>query len=108
MSVRSIGTYEFAPTDGADAYDPDQLVMVYRQEPTVWFCAPVTFRAPKGMPWGEFRSQMIDTWASGDPGYDPSTATDWRLFDDPFTPDDAKTLEELGIGHKTVVKFRTA
>jgi phenol/toluene 2-monooxygenase (NADH) P4/A4 len=106
-AARSIGTYEFEPLDGAAAYGDDQLVLVNRQDPQLWFCSAATFRAPKAMTWGDFRAGMVDGWCGGDPDYDPTSAYDWRLFDEPFEPDPAKTLAELGIGHKTLVQFRT-
>lgn len=107
MAVRAIGTYEFTPTDGADAYHPDQLVMVERRDPALWFCSAATFRAPKAMTWGDFKAQMIDTWAAADPDYDPASAHDWTLMGQPFEPDPTRTLEELGIGHKHLVSFAT-
>jgi phenol/toluene 2-monooxygenase (NADH) P4/A4 len=106
-ALRSIGTYEFEPLDGAAAYGDDQLVIVNRQDPQLWFCAAATFRAPKAMTWADFRAGMIDGWCGTDPDYDPASAYDWRLFDEPFEPAPDKTLAELGIGHKTLVQFRT-
>lgn len=106
--MRTIGTYEFEPTDGAAAYGDDQLVYVHREDPRLWFCAAAAFRAPQAMRWADFREQVVDGWLATDPDYDPSTATNWRIFDKPFEPDPDKTLAELGIKHKYLVKFATS
>jgi phenol/toluene 2-monooxygenase (NADH) P4/A4 len=106
-SMPALGTYEFTPLDGADAYFPDQLVIVERQDPQLWFCSAATFRAPRAMPWGDFKTAMIDGWCGADPDYDPASCSDWRLMGESFEPDPTKTLEELGIGHKFLVQFRT-
>jgi phenol hydroxylase P4 protein len=107
MGVAAIGEYVFEPTDGAAAYGDDQLVMVHREDPGLWFCAAACFRAPKAMRWADFKAQMIDGWCATDPDYDPASATAWRIFDEPFEPSDDATLAELGIAHKSLVKFAT-
>jgi phenol hydroxylase P4 protein len=107
MTIPALGAYEFTPLDGAAAYGDDQLVIVHREDPRLWFCAAATFRAPRAMPFGEFKAAMIDGWCGSDPDYDPAAATDWRVFDEPLDVDPSKTLAELGIGHKALVTFRT-
>jgi phenol hydroxylase P4 protein len=106
-AITSIGPYEFTPLDGAEAYGDDQLVIVERRDPQLWFCAAATFRAPKAMPFGDFKAAMIDAWCGADPDYDPASASDWRLFGEPFEPDASASLADLGIGHKALISFAT-
>ena len=105
MTVKALAPYKFAPLDRQELYGDDMLVHV-NWDGNLLFCAAACFRAPKAMTWGDFKAQMIDPWAHGDPDYNPDQAKDWRLGDVPFEPDPAKTLAELGIRHKALVKFR--
>ena len=58
--------------------------------------AAACFRAPKAMPWSDFKSQMIDTWAASDPDYDPSAPTGWQIDGQDRSPDPAGTIGDRG------------
>lgn len=104
MAVRSIGEYDFPSRSRQELYGDDQLVHLWwRDNP--WFCAAACFRAPKAMTWGDFRAAMVDPWASCDPDFDPATEFRWTIDDQVVTPSDDKTLEALGVGHKSLVAF---
>ncbi len=105
MSVRAIGTYDFPSRSRQELYGDDQLVHVWWRN-NMMFCAAACFRAPKAMAWGDFRAAMVDPWAGSDPDYDPSTPHDWTVDDVAVTPSDDQTLEQLGVGHKSLVSFR--
>jgi phenol/toluene 2-monooxygenase (NADH) P4/A4 len=106
MPVKSIGEYDFPSRSRQELYGDDQLVNLWwRDNP--WFASAACFRAPKAMTWGDFRATMVDPWASADPDYDPKAAFRWTIDDEPVSPDDAQTLEGLGVGHKSLVAFRT-
>ncbi len=104
MSVRAITAYEFPSRSRQELYGDDQLVDVWwRNNPM--FCAAAMFRAPKAMTWADFRAAMLDPWAGSDPDFDPASPRSWVLDDAPFTPEDNRTLEELGVGHKSLIAF---
>ena len=105
MTVKALYDYDFPSADRAELFGDDELVYVHwRGNPL--FCSAACFRAPKAMPFGEFRTAMVDPWAGSDPDYDPSAAGNWTLFDQPLTVDDSMSLADLGIGHKALLTFR--
>jgi phenol hydroxylase P4 protein len=106
MSIKALGDYDFPAKDRQEVYGDDQLVNVF-WEGNMLFCAAACFRAPRAMPWGDFKAKMIDPWASADPDYRPDAAVKWHKDDKPFAPKPEQTLAELGIPHKGLVKFRT-
>lgn len=105
MTVRARAPYEFPSRSRQELYGDDYLVHVWWQD-NMWFCAAACFRAPKAMTWGEFRSAMVEPWASGDPDFDPTVPYRWTVDDRPVAPSDDQTLESLGVGHKSLVAFR--
>ena len=104
MSVKALYDYEFPSADRAENFGDDQLVYVHWVGNPL-FCAAACFRAPKAMPFGDFVSAMVNGWASSDPDFDPAAFRDWQLFDQPLAVDPAKSLAELGIGHKALLHF---
>lgn len=105
MTVKALGPYIFPARDRQEVYGDDQLVHV------LWlgnmlFCSAVCFRVPRAMAWSEFKSQMIDPWASTDPDYRPSGATDWHRDADAIDPQPDQTIADLSIPHKGLITFR--
>lgn len=106
MSVKAIGEYSFPSADRAENFGDDMLVFVmWRGNPMM--VAPAAFRAPRGMAWADFKAQMVDPWAASDPDYDPSAARGWLLYDSAFSPEEDRSLVELGLDHKDLVSFET-
>lgn len=106
MAVKALGEYKFPAKDRQEIFGDDMLVNVHWED-NLLFCSAACFRAPKAMTWSDFKAQMIDPWASCDPDYDPSAPTDWRIGDEPFAPHAEKSLADLGVRHKGLIKFRT-
>lgn len=105
MTVRSLGTYVFPAKDRQEVYGDDQLVHML-WEGNMLFCSAACFRVPKTMTWSEFKSQMIDPWASADPDYRPDSATGWRRDEETIDPKPKDTIADLGIPHKGLIRFR--
>ncbi|MCW2500571.1 MAG: phenol hydroxylase subunit [Frankiales bacterium] len=104
MSVKAIGSYDFPSRSRQELYGDDQLVHVWwRNNP--FMSAAGTFRAPKAMPWSDFRAALLDPWAGTDPDFDPAAPGSWTLDGQPITPTDDQTLEQLGVGHKSLISF---
>ncbi|MFJ9908499.1 phenol hydroxylase subunit P4 [Streptomyces sp. NPDC101152] len=104
MTVKALYDYEFPSADRAEVFGDDQLVYVHwRGNPL--FCSAACFRVPKNMPFAEFATSMVHTWAASDPDFDPASVTDWRLFDEQLSGGQGKSLADLGIGHKTLLSF---
>jgi len=104
MTVKALYDYEFPSADRAEVFGDDQLVYVHwRGNPL--FCSAACFRVPKNMPFVEFVDSMVHGWAASDPDFDPASVTDWRLFDEPLTGGQDKSLADLGIRHKALLSF---
>ena len=106
MSVRAIAPYDFPSSSRQELYGDDQLVHVL-WEGNMTFCAAATFRVPREMRWEAFKAQMVDPWAASDPDYDPAQPSGWRVDGAEVTPKPGGTLAGLGVGHKSLVSFRT-
>ena len=106
MAVKALYDYDFPSADAAENFGEDQLVYVHWRG-NLFLCSAACFRAPKAMPFGEFKAAMVDAWAASDPDYDPGAAHDWRLFDQPLDADPATSLADLGVGHKALLSFST-
>jgi len=107
MTVKALYDYDYPAKDRQENFGDDILVHVLWAN-NLMFCAAACFRAPKAMPWSDFKAQMIDPWASSDPGYDPAAPAGWQVdgggaIDTGANP----TLEETGVGHKGLITFRT-
>lgn len=107
MTVKALYDYTFPSADRAENFGEDQLVYV-QWDGNPFFCSAATFRAPQAIPFASFLSDIVVPWASSDPDFDVAKVTDWRLFDDDLEIADDKSLADLGIGHKGLLKFRTA
>jgi len=106
MSVKAIGAYSFPSRSRQELYGDDQLVHVWwRGNP--FLCSAATFRAPKAMTWADFRTALVDPWAASDPDFDPAAPANWTLDGEPLTPEDDRTLEQRGVGHKSLLSFTT-
>lgn len=106
MTVKALYDYDFPSADRIENFGDDQLVYVHWVGNPL-FCAAATFRAPQAMPFGEFVTAMVNGWAASDPDFDPAAVRDWRLFSEPLDVDPARSLADLGIGHKALLTFTT-
>jgi phenol hydroxylase P4 protein len=105
MALKTLGTYDFPAKDRQEVFGDDQLINVF-WEGTTFIAGPGCFRVPRSMTWADFRTQVLDPWAAADPDYDPAKAVDFRRDDEPIEPKPDQTIEELGIAHKGLIKFR--
>jgi len=104
VGVRAISTYEFPSADRQEMYGDDQLVHVHWKG-NLFMCAAACFRAPRAMPWADFKAAMVDGWASSDPDYTPDAPKSWELDGRPFDPKPDQSLADLGVGHKSLISF---
>jgi phenol/toluene 2-monooxygenase (NADH) P4/A4 len=105
MALRTLGPYDFPSKDRQELYGDDQLVNIF-WEGNTFIVAPGCFRVPRSMTWSDFRSQVLDPWASADPDFQADLATDFRLDDEPVDPAPDQTIGQLGVAHKGLIKFR--
>ena len=106
MTVKALYDYDYPAKDRQEVFGDDLLVNVMWAN-NMMFCAAACFRAPKAMPWADFKAQMIDPLAGSDPDYDPTTPTGWQVNGEGFSPEDGTSLADTGVGHKGLITFRT-
>lgn len=104
MTVKALYNYDFPSADRAELFGDDQLVYVH-WEGNPLFCSAACFRVPKAMPFSAFAEQIVGPWAGSDPDFDPAAVAGWRVDDRPLTDPGDAPLTELGIGHKSMLKF---
>jgi phenol/toluene 2-monooxygenase (NADH) P4/A4 len=106
MTVKALYDYNLPSADRAEVFGDDQLVYVL-WEGNPLLCSAACVRVPKALSFGEFLATVVHPWAASDPDFDPATVHDWRLFDDPIDPEADRSLADLGVGHKALLKFST-
>lgn len=108
MSVVSIGAYDFTPADREAAFHGNRLLYVGWDQHLL-FCAPHCFPFPPAMRFGD----LIEKVLPGVYRYHPDfgridwSRAEWLRGGQPWQPDPERTLEENGLGHKEVIRFRT-
>lgn len=105
MPVVAIGEYKFESKSRQELYGDDILLHTWwRGNP--YFVAASCFRFPKAMPFGELVG-VLKGFYTADPDFVPDSldTVQWVIDGKMVTPDLAKSLEENGIGHKSLVEF---
>ena len=105
MATVAISEYKFPSRSRQELYGDYQLVHIWWKG-NPYFVAASCFRFPKAMPWGALMDVLKGFFAA-DPDFVPDsldTAT-WVIDDKVVTPDPAASLEENGVGHKSLVQF---
>lgn len=107
MAVKALYDYSYPSRSRQELYGDDLLVSV-EWAGNVFLCAPVCVRVPAAMGWAEFKAGVVDPWAAADPSYDPSAITGWLLDGSALDAADGASLADAGVGHKSLITFRTA
>ncbi|WP_447749052.1 phenol hydroxylase subunit P4 [Pseudomonas nicosulfuronedens] len=108
MSVIAIGTYTAQPLDRQANFHGAQLVYLC-WENHLMFCAPFTLPVNPTQPFAEFVEQVVKPAISQHPdaAQVDFAAVQWRLDDQPFTPDPARGLTDNGVAHKSLLHLHT-
>lgn len=109
MPVKAIDpSYHGELKDKQERFHGNQLLNVCWEKHTM-FGWPMCIPVPPALPFGALVAQILPSIFGSHPDFakiDWSTAV-WTTARGPFTPDLAKSLEEQGIGHKALIRFRT-
>lgn len=100
--IKSIGAYDFPSKSRQELYGDDMLVHVLRAD-SMFFCSAVCFRAPQAMSFDDFYNGMVLPLFTSDPDFDATKQITWKLVDDDFSPEGAKSLADNGIKHKNTL-----
>ena len=109
MAVKTIkGEYPEVMMDSVDRFHGNQLVYVgwdYHMCITTANAYPL----PPDMPFAALTQAVLPTVLGPHPDFAQIDwdKVEWLLDGKAFTPDMAKSLKENGVGHKSLIRFRT-
>ncbi|MDG0024668.1 phenol hydroxylase subunit P4 [Trinickia sp. Y13] len=107
MTVIALKPYSFPPQDTVEKFPAPLLYVGWEEH--LMFPAPFCLPLPPDTPFGALEAQILPSIYGGHPDFPKIdwSAVQWTLSGNPFTPDREKSLAENGIGHKTLIRFRT-
>jgi len=108
MPVTSIGEYPAIVMDGVEKFHGNIFVVI-GWDHHLMVSSPMAFPLPPGMPFGALVKEVIPAAYGPDPDFGKIDwdSVRWTLDGAAFTPDMEKSLEENGVGHKSVIRFDT-
>jgi phenol hydroxylase P4 protein len=107
MAVTAIGKYDFTSADSVDKFPAPILYAGWENH--LMFCAPFAWPVPPTMRFGD----LFTTLFAYSFGTHPEFAkidwgrAEWSRSGKPWQPDYDKSVEENGLMHKDVIRFRT-
>lgn len=107
MSVVAVKPYDFPARDVRGNFPHPLLYLGW--EDHLLFCSPVALPIPSGMLFGDFIQQVLPGVYGAHPDFaliDWDKA-EWFNSGQPWRPDPALSMEANGLGHKSVIRFRT-
>lgn len=108
MAVRALKDYQFPAADTQDKFHGNQLLYV-AWDKHLMFCSPFAYCLSPQTPFSQLCTKMLAHSYGSHPDWakvDFAKVT-WLKSGQPFTPDMNKTLAELGLKHKDVLRFQT-
>lgn len=109
MSVKALyDDYHGEVVDAVANFNGNILIYIL-WDGDLLYGAPGTLQVAPDTPFGEFRDDALSAAYAGHPhwpGVDWETVT-WNLDGRAITPQPSQTLAALGVGHKSMLRFRT-
>jgi len=108
MPTAAIADYNFPSSDRVENFHGNQLVYVHWLE-HLSFCAATAYPLPPEMPFGALVGEVIPGTYGPHPDFEKIEwdRVEWQLDHEPFTPDMEASLGAQGVGHKSLLTFRT-
>ena len=108
MATAAIKDYDFPAADRLENFHGNQIVYLHWLD-HLMFCAPTCFPLPPDMPFGAMVEEVLKPHYAPHPDFEKVdwAAVEWEIDHAPATPDLEKSLKDNGVGHKSVVVFRT-
>lgn len=107
MSVVALKPYDFPARDRRENFPAPLLFIGW--EDHLMICAPVALPLPPETPFGALATAVLP----GVYGFHPDFAkidwdtVEWLKSGQPWSPDPAKSLQDNGLQHKDMIRFRT-
>ena len=108
MAVQALKAYNFPAADAQENFHGGQLLYVAWDD-HLMFCAPFAYCLPPSTRFGDLCEKMMAHSFAYHPDWKKvnfSTVT-WLKSGQPFQADMSKTLAELGLKHKDILRFQT-
>lgn len=109
MAVKCIqGDYPSVHMDSIDRFHGNQLVYVGWDHHTSISTANA-YPLPPDMPFGALTAAVLPSVLAPHPDFALInwSKVEWILDGQTFTPDMGKSLKENGVGHKSLIRFKT-
>ena len=109
MTVKTLnGEYPEKMMDSVDKFHGNQLVYV-GWEDHISICTANCYPLPPQMPFAALMSDVLPSVLAPHPDFSKIDweKAEWILDGKAFTPDPVKSLEENGVGHKSLLRFST-
>lgn len=107
MSLVTLSDYPYEKRDGREKFPAPLLYIGWDDH--LMFCAPVCLPLPEETPFGALQGEILAGVYGAHPDFekiDWDTVT-WLKSGQEFTPNNALSLVENGLGHKDVIRFKT-
>ena len=109
MTIKTInGAYPETMMDSVEKFHGNQLVYVGWDHHTS-ICTANCYPLPPQMPFGALTSDVLPSVLAQHPDFPRIdwAEVEWLLDGQPFKPDAEKSLADNGIGHKSLLRFKT-
>ena len=108
MSVKALYDYPIVPKDTVEQFHGNQLVFIGWDQ-HLMFCSPIALPLPPALPFAALVEQVLTDAYGQHPEFTRIdwSRVEWLLDGQPFTPNPVAGLRDNGIGHKSVIRFRT-
>ncbi len=103
-----IGDYPMIQRDTVDQFHGKQLLYL-SWDNHLMFAAPFCIPVPRTLPFGALIRDVLPELYGEHPEFEDIDwkRTQWFNSDKRFIPDVGKSLEHHGLGHKSLIRFRT-
>jgi len=109
MTVKTtFGEYPVGNKDAVENFHGNQLVYIGWDE-HLSICSANAYPLPPDMPFGALTEAVIPSVAGPHPDFEKINweTVEWTLDGASLTPDMGASLKDNGIGHKSLLRFKT-
>ena len=106
--MRHIGDYPMMQQDTEDKFHGKHLLYLHWENHPM-FAAPFCIPVPRTLPFGAVIMEVLPELYGEHPEFEDIDwkSVQWFNSNKRFSPDIGKSLEHHGIGHKSLIRFRT-
>lgn len=104
----TVGDYPLRQADTEDLFHGNRLIYL-GWDNHLMFCAPFCVPLPPDLPFGALVRDVLPDLYGDHPEFEQIDwqRVEWTSSNKKFKPDFGKSLEHHGLGHKSVIRFKT-